>query len=130
MHDILYLHGFGETNPECGPVAHALGIAAPTIRLHVPCYHPGGNVAATRIGDALKVFTTVVERSTSGKVHVVGYSFGGLLAAILAAMRPDIIANVLLLAPAIDNYARNYEGRDPASWHVPREYVGVQPGDT
>jgi pimeloyl-ACP methyl ester carboxylesterase len=53
----------------------------------------------------------------------VGYSFGGLLGAILAAQRPDIIGNVLLLAPAIDNYARNYEGRDPAGWRMPRGYV-------
>ncbi len=52
-----------------------------------------------------------------------GYSFGGLLGAILAARRPDIIGNVLLLAPAIDNYARNYERRDPASWCMPRRYV-------
>ncbi len=28
-----------------------------------------------------------------------------------------------MLAPAIDNYARNYEGRDPVSWRMPREYV-------
>jgi pimeloyl-ACP methyl ester carboxylesterase len=56
-------------------------------------------------------------------VHVVGYSYGGLLAAWLAEKRPDLIANVLLLAPAIDNYARNYEGRDPESWRMPRDYV-------
>lgn len=123
VHDILYLHGFGQTNPERCPVAHALRIARPTVIIHAPCYHPGGRVAATRIGDSLKAFATIVGRSTSGKVHVVGYSFGGLLAAILAAERPDIVANVLLLAPAIDNYARNFESRDPDSWHMPRQYV-------
>lgn len=123
MHDILYLHGFGETHPERCPVARALRIATPGIRLQAPNYHPGGHVAATRIGESLEVFTTLAERSTSCKVHLVGYSFGGLLAALLAARRPDIVGNVLLLAPAIDNYARNYEGRDPAGWRMPRAYV-------
>src|SRR4051794_34481151 len=124
MHDILYLHGFGRTNPGGCPVVAALKMIVPRIRLHAPCYHPGGHIEATRIGDSLKEFTnTIVKESTSGKVHLVGYSFGGLLGAILAARRLDLIANVLLLAPAIDNYARNYEGRDPASWRMPRRYV-------
>jgi pimeloyl-ACP methyl ester carboxylesterase len=124
MHDILYLHGFGRTNPGGCPVADALRMAAPRIRLHAPCYHPGGRIGDTRIGDSLEDFTNIIARdSTSGKVHLVGYSFGGLLAAILAARRPDIIGNVLLLAPAIDNYARNYEGRDPGRWRMSRRYV-------
>lgn len=96
----------------------------PGIRLHTPCYHPGGNIRSTRIGTSLDEFADIiVKKSTSGKAHLVGYSFGGLLGAILAARRPDIIGNVLLLAPAIDNWARNYEGRDPASWRMPPEYV-------
>ena len=46
---------------------------------------------------------------------------GGLLAAILASQQPERIANVLLLAPAIDNFTRNYEGRSPhdiGTWNV------------
>lgn len=124
MHDVLYLHGFGSTNPGGCPVAVALKTAVPGIRLHAPCYHPGGHIEATRIGDSLEEFTDIIVKGpASRKVHLVGYSFGGLLAALLAARRPDIVGNVLLLAPAIDNYARNYEGRDPATWHMPRGYV-------
>ncbi|MGO9464633.1 MAG: alpha/beta fold hydrolase [Isosphaeraceae bacterium] len=120
----LYLHGFGRTNPRACPVAEALRTAVPIVRLHAPCYHPGALIKATRIGASLEEFTNIiVHDSTTGKVHLVGYSFGGLLGAILAARRPDIIGNVLLLAPAIDNYARNYERRDPASWCMPRRYV-------
>jgi pimeloyl-ACP methyl ester carboxylesterase len=124
MHDVLYLHGFGRTNPDGCPVAVALKMAVPGIKLHAPCYHPGGHIEATRIGGSLEEFTnTIVRDSTTGKVHLVGYSFGGLLGVILATRRPDIVGNVLLLAPAIDNYARNYEGRDPATWRMPRGYV-------
>lgn len=124
MHDILYLHGFGTTNSEFCPVAEALRRAIPGLRLHVPCYHPGGHIKPTRIGASLEAFADlIVKHSTSGQVHLVGYSFGGLLGALLATRRPDLVRNVLLLAPAIDNYARNYEGRDPAGWRMPREYV-------
>jgi pimeloyl-ACP methyl ester carboxylesterase len=123
MHDILYLHGFGTENPAACPVAKALHTAVAGIRLHTPCYHFGGHIETTRIGASLDAFADVVKASFSGKVHLVGYSFGGLLAALLAVRRPEMIGNVLLLAPAIDNYARNYEGRDPARWHMPREYV-------
>jgi len=123
MHDVLYLHGFGHTNPRCCPVARALRAAVPGIRLHSPCYHPEGRVAATQIGRSLEAFTAIIEQSTTGKAHLVGYSFGGLLAAILAMSRPRIVAKVLLLAPAIDNFARNYDGRDPATWRMPRKYV-------
>jgi pimeloyl-ACP methyl ester carboxylesterase len=122
MHDILYLHGFGTMNPAFCPVAEALRTAA-GIGLHTPCYHPGGHIETTRIGASLDAFADVVKDSSSGKVHLVGYSFGGLLAALFAVRRPEMIGNVLLLAPAIDNYARNYEGRDPARWRMPREYV-------
>lgn len=124
MHDILYLHGFGTTNLEACPVANAMRTAVAGVRLHAPCYHPGGHIEATRIGASLDALAEIIVKdSTSGKVDVVGYSFGGLLAALLAARQPDILGKVLLLAPAIDNYARNYEGRDPASWRMPREYV-------
>ena len=123
MHDVLYLHGFGETNPECCPIVHALRIALPGSQVLSPCYHPGGRIAATRVVEAIKNFTRIINLSTSGKVHVVGYSFGGLLAGILAESQPDIIANMLLLAPAIDNFSRNYEGHDPPRWQMPRDYV-------
>lgn len=121
MHDVLYLHGFGQTQPECCTVAQQLKMAVPSARLHTPCYHPGGKKTATRIGVALDHFERIIEHTTSKRVHLVGYSFGGLLAAILAWRRQDLIENVLLLAPAIDNFVRNYEGRDTR--YMPPEYV-------
>jgi pimeloyl-ACP methyl ester carboxylesterase len=59
---------------------------------------------------------------TSRNVRLVGYSFGGLLAALLAERYFERIAKLLLFAPAIDNIARNYSG-DPAQWQMPRDYV-------
>ena len=51
-------------------------------------------------------------------IHLVGCSRGRL-----AEKRPDLIANVLLLAPAIDNFGAATEGRHPSSWHMPGDYV-------
>ena len=123
MHDVLYLHGFGDMRPERCRVAQALKMAVPEATIHTPCYHPEQRVAGTRIGRTLKDCVELIERSKSGKVYLVGYSFGGLLAALLALERQDLIENVLLLAPAIDNYERNYATRNPKNWQMPAEYV-------
>jgi pimeloyl-ACP methyl ester carboxylesterase len=123
MHDVLYLHGFGDTTPWQCPVAKRLRQSLTDNQLLVPAYHPGGDVSATRVGEALESFVHLIAQSSSGRMHVVGYSFGGLLAALLAERRPELVGNLLLLAPAIDNFARNYERRDSALWPMPHEYV-------
>jgi pimeloyl-ACP methyl ester carboxylesterase len=76
MHDILYLHGFGECHPERCRVACALRAAVPETTVHAPRYHPGGRIAATRIGEAIDDCIAVIDRARTGTVHVVGYSFG------------------------------------------------------
>jgi pimeloyl-ACP methyl ester carboxylesterase len=123
MNNILYLHGFGDFCPEKCAVTHALRTAAPKSKVLNPCYHPDRQVAATRISTTIIQCLTVIDQTHSGIVHLVGYSFGGLLAAILANQHPDRIANVLLLAPAIDNFSRNYEKQDPRLWRMPVDYI-------
>jgi pimeloyl-ACP methyl ester carboxylesterase len=107
MQEILYLHGFGQTMPERCSVLQALENAMPAACFHAPCYHPGGQIVGTRITPFLKSCERIIERSKLSRVHLVGYSFGGLLAAILAWKREDLIENVLVLAPAIDNWVAN-----------------------
>lgn len=123
MHAVLYLHGFGERHPETSLAVQALKAALPQIPVLSPCYHPAGQIWATRIGNALDEFGEIIRHADHEKVHVVGYSFGGWLAALLAERQPESIVGALLLAPAIDNFARNYEQRNPADWHMPRSYV-------
>ena len=59
----------------------------------------------------------------SGHVHLVGYSVGGWLAAVLAARCPDLLTSILLVAPAVDNYERNFQNVEPSQWYMPKEYV-------
>jgi pimeloyl-ACP methyl ester carboxylesterase len=123
MPDVLYLHGFGTTKPEDEPISLALRRSLADNQIHSPGYHPAGVVKATRVGLTLSALERFIQGSAACRMHLVGYSFGGLLAAMLAERRPDLVANLLLLAPAIDNVARNYQGRDPSIWRMPPEYV-------
>jgi pimeloyl-ACP methyl ester carboxylesterase len=124
MPTILYLHGFGEMQPAtCCPVAWALRRALPAAVIEAPCYHPDGSVRETRLEAALLRCEQIIRGTDSGHVHLVGYSFGGLLVSLLAWRRPELIESVLLLAPAIDNFDRNYAGRNPDQWRMPEEYV-------
>jgi pimeloyl-ACP methyl ester carboxylesterase len=77
-------------------------------------------VRATRIPQALDAIEAIARDSTTGKVHLVGYSFGGLLAALLASRSPELVASLTLIAPAIDNFDRNYKDR---RWRMPNVYV-------
>jgi pimeloyl-ACP methyl ester carboxylesterase len=120
---ILYLHGFGDCQPQRCPIAASLRQVLPDSRMYTPCYHPIGRIEATRIKQFLAELQNLIDEIGPAKVHLIGYSFGGLLAAILACQRPERIGNVLLLAPAIDNYERNYEARTPEEWLMPPEFV-------
>jgi len=54
---------------------------------------------------------------------IVGCSFGGWIASILQERRPDLFGAAILLAPAIDNYQRNYEGIPTDQWTKPLQFV-------
>ncbi|CAJ1366693.1 unnamed protein product, partial [Effrenium voratum] len=84
----------------------------------VPTYHPGGDVAATRPATFLQDLDLSEE-----SFAVVGFSFGGLLAATLQEMRPDKITKCVLIAPAIDNFERNFAAKRKEDWHLAEEYV-------
>jgi pimeloyl-ACP methyl ester carboxylesterase len=122
MDHFIYLHGW-EEHPFDSPVPVGLRAALPKTKIHYIGYHPGGVVAATRVTATLQQLRNLLDDpATSPRVRLMGYSFGGLLAALLAMQRPERIAKMLLLAPAIDNIARNYSA-EPAQWRMPAEYV-------
>eukprot|EP00929_Paragymnodinium_shiwhaense_P122493 TRINITY_DN95297_c0_g1_i1.p1 TRINITY_DN95297_c0_g1~~TRINITY_DN95297_c0_g1_i1.p1 ORF type:complete len:299 (-),score=28.42 TRINITY_DN95297_c0_g1_i1:242-1138(-) len=126
--DVVFLHGFGDVNPAQSAVAVALrSIVAqlrPSAQVFIPCYHPVGNVPQTNLIASLEeVARWIATESRSGRCHVVGYSVGGYLASTLASRYPERVSSLLLLAPAIDNFIRNFQSVPPASWYMPAEYV-------
>ena len=123
MSQILFLHGFGQTAPDSTPQLKALRTALPRSSILAPTYHPGGSVEATRVSVALAGLSELLKSAPDRTTHLVGYSFGGLLCALLAERHPELVDRVLLLAPAIDNYARNYAGKDQADWQMPIDFA-------
>ncbi len=123
MSQILFLHGFGQTERDSTPQLKALRTALPCSSILAPTYHPGGSVEATRVSVALAGLSEHLKSASGRTTHLVGYSFGGLLCALLAERHPELVDRVLLLAPAIDNYARNYAGKDQADWQMPIDFA-------
>jgi len=124
--EVLYLHGFGTTQPERSVIAHMLSRAVDGsgARFHCPCYHPGGDVRATRIGEFLAQLRSLALSLPSGRFSViVGFSFGGLVAALFQEQCPELVGSVVLLAPSIDSYERNFRDVPKALWYMPPEYV-------
>jgi pimeloyl-ACP methyl ester carboxylesterase len=123
MRDILFLHGFFRIDPEASPLLQAIRAHLPTTTIHAPAYHPNGEVKHTRIGETLQVCHEIISRSSSKQMDVIGVSFGGLLAAIFAEAYPELVRKLLLFAPAIDNFDRNYAGKPKESWIMPQVFV-------
>lgn len=124
MNTIVYLHGYGSINPEAICQIYAeLSRLLNNQAIHCVKYHPGGEIEATEIEPALRLCAGIAETSETLKINVVGYSFGGLLASLFMERMPDKVGKVILLAPAIDNFDRNYKSLPKAEWGMPETYV-------
>lgn len=123
---LLYLHGWGSHNVKQSPVYLALqkSLGDAIVQIHVPAYHPGGDTSQTRLLNFLEELGNIARSLPSGRFDAaVGHSFGALLVALLQEKQPELIGRAVLLAPAIDNFERNFAKVSRESWHMPSEYV-------
>lgn len=102
---MLCLHGFTGTPFEVQPIADALAakgyvVAAPTLAGHG--VEPAAALEATRWPDWLRsaeaAFEALAAQTGGGRVAIVGFSMGGLLALRLARNHPDRVAALAVLA--------------------------------
>jgi len=124
--EVLFLHGFGATQPELTVPACMVKRAVDGFgaRFHCPCYHPGGDYKKTRIGQFLAQLRSMALSLPSGRFSViVGYSVGGLIAALFQEQFPELVGSIVLIAPSIDNYERNYRHVPSVLRAMPAEYV-------
>jgi lipase len=93
---VLALHGLNGNGGRMAGLAERLGyrLVCPDLRGHGlspgdPPWHLD------------QVVSDVVAMGLHGPLDAIGYSFGGLVAAALAARRPDVVHRLVLLEPAI-----------------------------
>jgi pimeloyl-ACP methyl ester carboxylesterase len=116
---VVYLHGFGNSQPWQDSIAAELGARVP--ELLVRSYHPHGDWRQTRLPEFLEELRA--EASERPFTSIVGFSVGGLIAALFQDRWPELVERVVLLAPAIDNYERNFQHVPQAKWFMPPSYV-------
>lgn len=124
---VLYLHGWGAEYPHDCPIKHELERAFSSVNgveLHAPTYHPNGDTSATCIESFLAEVEELARSQPDGHfAAVVGCSFGGFLTSVLQERSPQLFGRAVLLAPAIDNFARNYEGVPEDKRRMPPAFV-------
>ncbi|OBF33810.1 alpha/beta hydrolase [Mycobacterium sp. ACS1612] len=115
MTDLLHVHRFGPSRPPQILAVHGLtghGLRWQTLATrHLPDYaivapdligHGRSSWAAPWNIDAnVAALADVLDAEAEGPVVVVGHSFGGAVALNLAAARPDLVASLVLLDPAV-----------------------------
>jgi pimeloyl-ACP methyl ester carboxylesterase len=132
---MLYLHGF-EQHPGAAPFLARLGeshaVRAPE--------HPGygdstGFEHIEDIFDLTLYYRRLIERWGAGPVDVVGHSLGGMFAAELAAVAPQLVRKLVLVspfglwldhAPVPDVFTMNPAALAKAKWHEPAK-AGAEP---
>jgi pyruvate dehydrogenase E2 component (dihydrolipoamide acetyltransferase) len=97
---VLFLHGFGGDLTTWLFNQPAVAEKLRTIAVDLPG-HGGSSPAAGH--DVVSAISSTVEAATrdlgQGKIHLVGHSFGGAVAARIAASDPSRVASLTLLAP-------------------------------
>eukprot|EP00933_Yihiella_yeosuensis_P001440 TRINITY_DN102353_c0_g1_i1.p1 TRINITY_DN102353_c0_g1~~TRINITY_DN102353_c0_g1_i1.p1 ORF type:complete len:217 (+),score=45.27 TRINITY_DN102353_c0_g1_i1:166-816(+) len=123
---VVYLHGFGTTDPKEDVIFQAWQspISEKRVKLLAPCYHPNGDIQATRIISFLSELRSLALDGPGGCfAAIIGFSVGGLLAALFQDQHPELVKRVVLIGPAIDNFKRNFDGVPAEKWYMPASYV-------
>ncbi|MCL6452155.1 MAG: alpha/beta fold hydrolase [Alicyclobacillus sp.] len=122
----ILIHGFTGTPQDLEPLATALRAQGYTVHCPLLAGHGGTREdleSATATAWVDSVGPLVRTALTQGPVHLVGFSMGAMIAAILAASYP--IASVTMLAPAVfyvgtQKLFRQIAGVIKETWDAPR----------
>lgn len=97
---VLFLHGFGGDLTTWLFNQPAIAEAVRTVALDLPGHGSSSPIAE---GDVFSKIDLAIEAAADavapGRLHLVGHSFGGGIAAAFAARRPERIASLTLIAP-------------------------------
>ncbi|WP_417687843.1 alpha/beta fold hydrolase [Roseibium sp.] len=97
---IVLLHGFGGDKLTWANIQTAVAASKRSIAFDLPGH--GQALYWPKIGNAgvsAKAVAQSLEELGLGRVHLVGHSMGGAVAALVALRNPDLVASLTLLAP-------------------------------
>ncbi len=99
----LYVHGLGGSSTNWTDLAALLAGRLDGEALDLPGFGgsdpaPGGDYALGRHVDTV---IRLLEHRRRGPVHLIGNSFGGAVAVLVAADRPDLVRTLTLVSPAM-----------------------------
>jgi len=111
-----YIHGLGASSTNWTPLAGLLRSAATGMSVDLPGNGrsdppPRADYSVRR---HVRLLVDLIREHAGGPIHLVGNSFGGFLAVLVAAQIPDLIRSLTLISPAVpDLRLRGERGADP-----------------
>jgi pimeloyl-ACP methyl ester carboxylesterase len=109
----LYVHGLGGASTNWTDLAALLAVRFEGWALDLPGFGrsqppPGGRYSirghVQAVIDVLEHIARQPGEATSGPVHLLGNSLGGLVSLLVASRRPDLVASLTLISPAMPVY--------------------------
>lgn len=126
---VLLLHGLGGSRLSWEPQLSVLAADHRVIAWDVPGYGQSSPLETVTFAALAAAAADLLGRLGSGPAHVVGISFGGMIAQYLAALHPHTVRSLTLLATSP---AFGLDGTDPVDWQRARLGPldqGQQPAD-
>lgn len=114
--DAWYIHGLAGSSANWTSLAGALSTRSTGYLVDLPGHGrsdppPRGRYSLLRDADLLAV---LVRRRSSGPVHLVANSMGGVIATALAARHPELVTTLTLISPAVPDLRLTRDrGADP-----------------
>ena len=100
---VWFIHGLGGASTDWTRLSAALAPWATGYSLDLPGSGrsdppPGGSYSPV---DDAEFAAAVIDQVSGGPVHVVGNSYGAIVATLLAARRPDLVRTLTVISPAV-----------------------------
>ena len=113
---VWFIHGLGGASTDWTRLGAALAPIATGYSLDLPGSGRSDPPPAGRYspGADAEVVANAIKQVTGGPVHVVGNSYGGVVATTLAADHPDLVRTLTVISPAVpDLRLTSDRGADP-----------------
>ena len=100
---VWFVHGLGGASTDWTRISGALATMATGYSLDLPGSGRSDPPPGARYSPRLdaEITAAAIDRVGGGPVHLVGNSYGGVVATLVAAQRPDLVSTLSLISPAV-----------------------------